>query len=149
MKSKIFILMIISFVISHKALTQTDTNLTWVYRQAELTQKFLERFNYYPTKSSTENNSEDFQLSVPSQIKGQYMIRGKMIMNVSKTKNLGKHNYCDVLKEQIIIVINENDKEYFMLHRYYLTDGRIQTEWFRYQYIEAKMMYDTLSELVQ
>ena len=152
MKTKIIIIAIISLMSVNIAFTQADSNLSLVYLQADLTEKLLKKYDYSPVNRDLKPGTIDtakFELKVTSGIMGEYIIKGKIIMQVKKINNLSDYNNQKVKEEQILLVLNEKEKEYFMVHLYFIDGGNVKPEWFRYLFSEAHLMYDSLKELVQ
>ena len=155
MKTKIIIAIIISLIISNKAFTQTDTSLAWVYKHADLTERFLGKFNYSSLMNRTKQpdnefrkDTASFELKVSSMLLGEFKINGKIIMHVKKTGTLSDYNYQPVNEEQVLLVLNESGKEYFMVHLYFIKNGIVKADWFKYLFDEAPMMCESLINLV-
>jgi hypothetical protein len=136
--------------LSISALAQIDTNLSWVIQQAALTEKLLIKYDYKPLTNSavSAKDTAEFELKVNSKLYGTYTINGEIIMSVSKNKNLPDFNYRKVKEEQILMIINHDKKEYYMVYLYHLADGSVHPAWFRYLFSEARMMYDSLKDII-
>jgi len=144
----LIIIWILVVIVAINLFAQEDTNLKWVYRHAELSEKFLDK-HLYSAESSGENIIiDEAEFKLPSKSAGISDIHGKVIMHVSKNKSLGDYNGRKVAEEHIFYVLDEDEKSYYRIHEYYLASGEKATHWFKYDFAEAKALSESLVALV-